>query len=306
MARDANSSQELVAVVEAVAEHGSKAAAARALGIPRTTLNSRLDAVKRDGINPAAVHGRHVVADFHTGTIFVGSDAHYRPGPASTAHRAFIKLAKRLKPDIVIINGDVLDAATISRHPPLCWQDMPTVKEELEVCQERMGEIAKASGKALKLWPLGNHDARFETRLATVAPEFRDVHGTKLSDHFPDWEPCASVKINDNVVVKHRYSGGIHATYNNTLRSGVTIITGHLHSQTIREWTDYNGTRYGVDTGCMADIYDPQFGYLEDNPRNWRSGFCILSFRNGRLLRPELVTVVEDGIVEFRGELIEV
>jgi hypothetical protein len=154
---------------------------------------------------------------------------------------------------------------------------------------------------------LGNHDARFEVKLAQVAPEFKDVHGVSLSDHFPDWTPCWSLHINDNTVCKHRYSGGAHAGYNNTVKSGRSIITGHLHSQKVTPYTDFNGTRYGVDTGCIADPHHDAFtDYTEDNSKDWRSGFCVLTYRNGLLLYPELVTVWDANHVQFRGELIEV
>lgn len=148
---------------------------------------------------------------------------------------------------------------------------------------------------------------RFETRLATQAPEFAKVHGVHLKDHFDLWRPAWSCWINDDVVVKHRYKGGIHATHNNTVTAGKHIVTGHLHSAKVTPWTDLNGTRYGVDTGCMADIYAPQFtDYLEDGPRNWRSAFALLTFRGGRLMQPELVLAWDENHVEFRGEVIKV
>jgi hypothetical protein len=239
--------------------------------------------------------------------VLVGSDAHYFPGLPSTAHRGFVEFARRLRPSIVVLNGDVLDGCTISRHPPIGWNQLPSIKEELNVCQERLEEIAAASGKAAKYWPLGNHDARFETKLAQVAPEFRDVHGISLSDHFPAWTGCWSLHINNNTVIKHRYKGGLHAPYNNTVSAGMSIVTGHLHSQKTTPHTNYLGTTYGVDTGCLADIYSPAFqDYLEDNPRNWRSGFCVLTFHDGILLPPELVTVMDENHVYFRGTLHEV
>lgn len=255
---------------------------------------------------PARIKGRKSV-ELDNGVVLVGSDAHYWPGLPSTAHRAFVKFARKLKPSIVVMNGDVLDASSISRHPPIGWNKIPSVKDELEVCQERLREIAKAAPKAQKYWPLGNHDARFETRLAQVAPEFKDVHGISLADHFPDWLGCWSLHLNNNTVIKHRYKGGVHAPYNATVNAGVSIITGHLHSQKTTPHTDYTGTRYGVDTGCLADCYADVFqDYLEDGPRNWRSGFCVLTFRNGILLYPELVSVFDANHVQFRGELIEV
>jgi hypothetical protein len=239
------------------------------------------------------------------GVVLVASDCHYWPGEPSLMHRALVRFCRELKPKIVVLNGDVIDACSISRHPPIGWDRAPTVQEEIEAAQDRLHEIEAAAGRALKYWPLGNHDGRFETRLATVAPEFAKVVGVSLKDHFPAWVPCWSLFVNDDVVIKHRYAGGIHATYNNTLRSGRTIVTGHLHSAQVRPWSDYSGTRWGVDTGCLAEPYGPQFEYLEDNPRNWVSAFAVLTFRDGRLLWPELVTRWADDAVQFRGEVIK-
>ena len=155
---------------------------------------------------------------------------------------------------------------------------------------------------ARRIWSLGNHDARFETRLATVAPEYADVHGVHLKDNFPKWEPCWATFINSDIVVKHRFKSGIHAPHNNTMWAGRTIVTGHLHSQKIMPLSDYNGTRWGVDAGTMADPYGPQFyNYTEMNPLNWRSGFCLLTIVKGRLLMPELIWVSGPGTVQFRG-----
>lgn len=258
-----------------------------------------------------AQQSRHARAEvpITDGIVLIGSDAHYWPGEASVGHRAFVEFAKRLKPKIVVMNGDAIDAASISRHPPIGWEKFPTVKDELDVCQERLGEIEAAAPDAKRLWPLGNHDARFETRLASVAPEFREVHGVHLKDHFPNWRPCWSAFIGgeNGLVVKHRFKSGIHAPHNNTLWAGRSIVTGHLHSLRVCPFSDYNGTRFGVDGGTLADPYGPQFeGYTEDNPVNWRQGFIVLTFVKGQLLWPEVVYAVDPTHVAFRGEIIEV
>lgn len=251
-------------------------------------------------------HPQRVEIDIKDGVCLVGSDAHYWPGEASPAHRAFVKFCEDMSPVAVIMNGDVMDGASISRFPPIGWESAPTVAEEVGVAQRRMREIADATPEAHHIWPLGNHDGRFETRLATVAPEFAGIHGVHLKDHFPDWEPCWSVWINDDVVVKHRFKGGIHATHNNTMWSGKTMVTGHLHSGKVTPLSDYNGTRWGVDTGTLAEPYGKQFvDYGEDNPKNHRSGFAVLTFQDGRLLWPEFVHVDGDQ-VDFRGELFSI
>jgi hypothetical protein len=241
------------------------------------------------------------------GVILVGSDAHYWPGHITTAHRAFVMACKTLKPKVVIMNGDVFDGAGISRHSPIQWEESPSVKEEIETCTERLQEILDASKGAKHIWTLGNHDARFEARLASVAPEYAGVRGMHIKDNFPEWIPCWSAYVNDDVMIKHRWKGGIHATHNNAIGSGKSMVTGHLHSLKVTPYTDYNGTRYGVDTGTLADAHGPQFrNYMEDNPRNWRSGFAVLTFHKGRLLWPEVFHVIDDGLVEFRGKIYEV
>lgn len=243
-----------------------------------------------------------------TGIVLVGSDAHIWPGPLSTAFRGLIKFCKDMKPRAVILNGDVCDFATNSRHPPIGWEKQPSVQQEIEAAQDALHKLELAVPRgAERAWTLGNHDARFETRLATVAPEYAKVHGVHLRDHFPNWRAAWSCWINDDLVVKHRFKGGMHATQNNTLWAGKSMATGHLHSARVSPITDYNGTRFGVDTGCLADPDGPQFvDYTEDNPKNWRQAFGVFTFYKGRLLQPELALVHDANHIDFRGSLIKV
>lgn len=244
--------------------------------------------------------------DVTDGIVLVGSDSHYRRGHITTAHRAFVHFAREMQPKVVVKNGDELDGAAISRHPPSGTEYVPSVQEEIEEAQARLTEIEKAAPNAKRFWPVGNHDNRWPVRLATAAPEFARVHGFNLSDHFPYWRHTWALWLNDDVMVKHRWKGGKHAPHNNAVESGRTMITGHLHSLKVSPWTDYTGTRWGVDCGTLADPFGPQFRYAESSPRNWRSGFIVLTFWRGRLLWPELVHVIGDGLVEFRGQVIEV
>ena len=245
--------------------------------------------------------------DIDTGVVLIGGDLHAWPGKPSTAFRAFVKFVKLYKPRAIILNGDMIDGAKISRHAPIGWEKRPTLIEEIETCQERLGEIENCAPRGCQLyWTLGNHDSRFESRIALVAPEFAAINGVHLKDHFPAWTPCWSVWVND-VVVKHRFRSGIHATHNNVMWAGKTIVTNHLHSAKVTPLTDYNGTRYGVDTGCLADSDGAAFvDYTEDPPKNWREGFAFLTFRKHRLMYPELVLKVDSEHVEFRGDIVRV
>jgi len=249
--------------------------------------------------------------DISDGVVLVGGDGHYWPGTESAAHRAFVRMASELRPKAVIFNGDALDAPSISRHPPIGWEDHPTLEDELVECQVRLGEIVDAGPRGCRFfWPLGNHDARFNTRLAAVTPQYRGVPGTRLVHHFPKWSPCWAVELGgrSGAVVKHRFRSGMHAPHNNALWSGRSMVTGHLHSQKVTPITDYNGTRYGVDAGMLAAVGGKQFNYAEANPQNWRSGFAVLTWHKGTLLPPELVSVHDEdkGLVVFRGAVTKV
>jgi hypothetical protein len=245
------------------------------------------------------------------GTVIVFSDAHFWPGIHTTAFRGLIWAIKEFQPKAVIANGDVFDGASISRYPRIGWDSTPSVIQELKACEIALGEIEDTANKARRntqlIWTLGNHDARFENRLAANAPQYEFVKGFSLKDHFPTWHPCWSCWPTEQVAVKHRWKGGVHATHNNTVNAGVSVVTGHLHSLKVTPFSDYNGNRFGVDTGTLAEPGGPQFeNYLEDSPTNWRSGFAVLTFHNGRLMWPELVHKWAEGQVEFRGKVYDV
>jgi hypothetical protein len=298
-------------------EHKSPLKVAKATGLSerrvhtrRRTLENKLNLNLSTG-KPIHIQKARYEAGLTDGIAIIFSDAHFWPGIRTTAFKGLLWAINELKPHIVVANGDIFDGSSISRHARINWSAVPNVKQELQACQEALKEIEDACEKARHhtqlIWPLGNHDSRFESRLSEAAPQFEGVGGTALKDHFPKWHPCWSCWLSDSVVVKHRYKNGVHATHTNTLNSGVTTITGHLHSLKVTPFGDYNGTRWGVDTGTLAEIDGPQFiDYLEDGPVNWRSGFAVITMKDGKPLWPELVSKHAEGIINFRGQLIDV
>ena len=271
----------------------------------KITLEAHNDQRRRAEITHSADKIRSI-ADI-TGTALVFSDAHFMPGEPSVAFKAMLRLIKKLKPKLIVGNGDILDGGTISKYGPEGWQTKPTLKQELESVQYHMDAIVKAcKGMGTILHrTIGNHDIRFEKRLSGLVPEFKDIQGTRLSDHLPEWTVSWSVLVNENTMIKHRLQhSGIHSGYNNVLKSGLSTCSGHTHLLEVKGWGDYTGRRWGVSTGMLADPKSQAFDYIEDNPVPWCSGFAILTYDNmGRLLPPELAEVI-DGVAYFRGSSI--
>ena len=277
-------------------------------------LVQKADTLMRDRRNTGHKFGRErarVLLPVRDGCVFVVSDEHNYPGDEkSLAHRAAVALAYELEPWAVISNGDSIDGASISRWGVGSFSELggqPSVAAELAATADVQADFEEMDFVHWCVWTLGNHDARFETRLADKVPEYAGVVGFTLKDHFPGWLPAWATWIGDEVIVKHRFKGGMHAAQNNTLWAGRSIVTGHTHRLRTVSFTDYNGTRWGTEAGTMAPIDSKHFlNYTEDNPQNWQSGFCILHFRDGRFMGPELVHCLPDGRVPFRGELLDV
>lgn len=311
---------DLIAAVNAVGVRG----AARQFDMAERNVFARVARLRAAGVRidspltytPAVLDRGKISLKLHSGQVVSASDCHYWPGPKSLMHRALVHFLKSgiVVPDFLILNGDVVDMGTISRFPDVDWEKRPTVQQELEVADDRLMEIRQALKRHCRtLWTCGNHDSRFQRYIIERAPELAKVKGTHLRDHFPLWETAWDVHFNedaphpgDRVVVKHRFKGGIHHAYNDTLHSGRTMVTGDKHAAQVTNFTDLNGTRWGVDNGCIADPRHVAFAYGENNPRNWRDSFAVLTFEDGRLLPPQLVYRWGENAVAYLGQVYKI
>jgi Icc-related predicted phosphoesterase len=245
--------------------------------------------------------------ELDNGRVIVFSDAHFADY-TTTGFKALLKFIEHFKPKAIICNGDAFDGAVLSRYPSINYDRKPSVLDELNYCKIHLDAIEKIRPAGCRLiWTLGNHDMRYESALVSKAPEFSGVEGFNLKFHFPNWETCWSFWVNDDTVIKHRHKGGRYAGYNNVQASFCNIFTGHTHVLTCSPISTFDQKTYwGVQTGTLADINAESFQYTEDNAKDWRQGFIMASWEQGRLLMPEMVMVCGEDEVEFRGEVLKV
>jgi len=288
-------------------QHAIRREVERMLGISLPRLNF-------NGVpnSPAAVNLPHRIVQHREEkpyTIVVFSDAHFWPGDRTPAYSILLQVIRDVKPDIILDNGDSFDGSSISRFTPSIWEDLPTLKDELAAVRERCDEIVEVAPKKAKLYRnLGNHDIRLEARLADVAPQLKGMPGTTIDEILgPKWTHQFAMCFNDALVVKHRIRGGIHARRNNAIAGMVSICTGHTHRLGITYVDSYAGRIYSMETGTLSQVDSPAFSYLEDNPRDWQSGFGIWHIDpdgpGGKpLLHPEVVEVKLDGTAFYGGK----
>jgi hypothetical protein len=256
-----------------------------------------------DAGTPAYNYNPRLKIDGFSGFAVSFSDCHWWPGISDTvAYKALLEVIREIKPKLIVANGDVLDGARISRFGRIGWDIAPKLPDELEEVKSRMAEIRHAYRGAQLVRTIGNHDLRFDSWLSGRAADFEGIGGFRLSDHLPEWQETMSLWVNDSVVIKHRWHNGINAGRNNTLKAGKTMVTGHDHVLQVTPYNDYNGLRWAVQDGTLAEPGGPQFAYGEDNPSQANSGFAVLPFLNdGRLIDPEVCRVI-DGEAWWRRQ----
>lgn len=231
-------------------------------------------------------------------TAIVFTDCHFWPGYYTPAFWILLQIIQYIKPDILICNGDAVDGYRSSLHSRIGWDKGPTAAEEIYAVQSNM-DMIRAVTDAELYWNWGNHDIRFDTRLASKVPEMENVKGMALQDHFPHWQFNWGLMINDSLMIKHRWKGGAHAGFNNAKDSGISTATGHTHRLNARPYTNYVKTIFGIECGTLSDPHGPQYLYTEGNPVDWQSGFSVINI-DQESIRPESVHVM-DGKALFRG-----
>jgi len=278
------------------------------MNLPRQTVQSRLKIAKdtypelfeekKTEIQNWAVPAIHY-PETDIKSILIGGDAHIWPGEPTIMWKAFAKVAKQLKPDCIVLNGDILDGARVSRHSRALGSRAPKISEEIEAVRAHIKMLPLANQK---IWTMGNHDIRVDNYLASAAPELEDYAG-HLKDRFPEWQFCWATIIND-VEIRHRFRSGIHAGWNNALHSGINIVTSHTHQLQLTAVRNRRGSHYGIEAGMLGNPFGPQFEYAEGTASRSCPGFVFLTFDDDfNLMPPEFCELIR-GRPAFRNKYV--
>lgn len=215
------------------------------------------------------------------------SDLHF---PYQDNESINVALNYGLQKDVncILINGDLIDFANISRHE----RDIRNRSTIFEVEQTRLFlEILRENfPKARIIWKYGNHDERWDKWLYINAPEFFEVLEFSLENVMrcveldieivKDKRPIKLGKL--TVLHGHEIvggSGGVNparATFMKTLDS---VLVGHYHKTSSNVERTMSGDIISTQsTGCLCGLTP---SYLPINRWNLGFAYCQLDVKTG-------------------------
>lgn len=211
--------------------------------------------------------------------VLILSDLHI-PYQDNEAIKAALRFGKEKDVNCILINGDLIDFATISRHEN-DWR-MRSVPEEFEAVRSFLKELRKHFHKAKIVFKEGNHDERWEKFLFLKAPEIFDDSEFKLEvrlklaelniDIVKDKLPVKIGKL--NVLHGHELngSGGVNPARATFLKTIENVLIGHCHrSSQHTEPTFAGDVIVTTSQGCLCGMY-PMFARIN----KWNHGFSYV------------------------------
>lgn len=253
-------------------------------------------------------------------TWLVASDIHI-PKENKAALDCWLQALSLLKPDGVILNGDIMDCGVFSRHdifqPPKChWTDSQfydASAHDYKRMLQFQGVIDKLAPSADKIFNLGNHEVWLEDFINKSHKTRSKLFGFEERGIGRGWKINAYRKIFylGKLRVVHTLfdsrtggggSGGKHHSAKHVETMGASVLYGHFHDiQTASKVTPEKNSHMAWCNGCLCDM-NPD--YLRNGPQNWSHGFSIVYlFPNGNF-QVDLKRIVS-GKVAIGGQLID-
>lgn len=218
------------------------------------------------------------------GRWLVISDIHF-PYHSDLAVEAAVQFGLDDKCDSVLINGDLIDCAQISRFVP--ERGAVDLRDEIDVTTAFLKDLRKAYPKGRIVFKTGNHEDRLHSYLMSNAAQAGRLK-------YQDWSsqlelPKLDIEIVENkrkiymgdltVVHGHEFNGGggVNPARWLFLKINDCGLMGHLHRSSFHSSTSVRDYVCSVwSTGCLCDK-SPE--YASCNQWDW--SFGTIELRGG-------------------------
>jgi predicted phosphodiesterase len=181
------------------------------------------------------------------------------------------------QPEYLIVNGDWIDAFSVSTHPRH-YDIRVSLVDEIEWLKKEMTWLHKNLPKTKKYYIIGNHEHRINAYVARNAFEMIGVSGVDFRDQIDieGWDIVYSgIKESDMMhwgyAVGHYDKASANAGYCVTrlmMSLGTNVIQAHGHKNAMVTRRTKNGLFFGFESGCLRTL-DTEYSIHS----NWGHGF---------------------------------
>lgn len=192
-----------------------------------------------------------------------------------------VRLIKKVKPDTLVVNGDVNDFFQLSRFNT-GLERIDSLQEEIDEANTIRRRLRQACPDARFIETEGNHDNRivsYVVKNARALKSLRSLKRESLFDHDAlgiQWFPGAGFRLRKHFLVKHGtiVRGEAGATAKAELAgAGISGVSGHTHRLATYRRSGYEVKSWTEGGGLMR--LDPD--YVTGIP-NWQNGLVIGQF----------------------------
>lgn len=257
--------------------------------------------------------------------VVVGSDLHSQ-FLDPFAWEVFIGVVRMVSPDVVVLNGDVVDFYVVSRHLKLPGEGHLTLQQEIDLTREKiLRRVRESAPEATIVWHIGNHEYRLVRYLADTAPELASLDCLSFDKLFGVQEyeiemqfggsflaPKASrqrkeVETNwriywDSYAVTHGTYTGEFPAARQLGRYGMSGTSGHVHTpQLYFDSTLRTPNVSWMSTGMLAS-YMVGKEYVPE-PQRWTMGLGVATVLPARGIVVQQPVTIHDGYATFSGHV---
>lgn len=246
-------------------------------------------------------------------TCLVGGDLHF-PHHHEGAFEVFLGLVDIIKPDELVLNGDIWDFSQIGRYPQKP-QSIRGMQEDLDECREKvLARVNASAPDATKRLILGNHEeGRWQRYLWTRAPELASLRCLTMeallgmAEMGWSWQPFEYWPT-DSLIITHgdRHTntlggGSAMSARKEMIDMGCSGVSGHTHHAGAFFRQDRVGYRVWYEAGCLCDWSKMQAAGVTPQrtpvkQSDWHLACALVHYRpEHSAFRVELVPIVDDG-----------
>jgi len=217
-------------------------------------------------------------------------DLHF-PFHSRSGIRKLLDTIRRIKPDHVVLNGDILDLHALTTHrKDSRWEDQ--LGKELDSGYEFLCDLRKAAKTAEITYIRGNHESRYENYIQGRAPALRLI-GLTLPSYLElgslgiRWvQDAGRTKVlvpcgqGQKVRMLHgdEFNGSSKFPAAQALKvaheMGCNIHQGHTHRLGVMSMPIAGRLRFAVEGGYLANPRSPAMKYAGPAPK-WTQAFSI-------------------------------